>query len=155
MVEVACNLGFHVFNWYCVTAAKLVDIETGHLGLKLGYFARFQSEYVLFNRNRKGASALHAEIGLWGGGKSEDFIDFVLKLLRFLATSGPFANVTSQLLDLFLIFRACCRRTAGVNGGNNDALKFERIILGNVFVVVGFNFLLGRVAVFFIQSMPV
>jgi len=41
LVEIADNLGFDVFDWYCVAAAKLIDIKAGHLGLKLGYLTGF------------------------------------------------------------------------------------------------------------------
>jgi len=75
--------------------------------------------------------------------------------LRLFTLGGPLANVSGQPLDLFIVFRACRRCAAGVDRGNNDALNLKGIVLGNILVVVGLNFLLRRVAVLFIEGVPV
>ena len=94
LVKIAGNLGFDGFHGYGIATAKFINIKAGHLGLKLGYFTRLQGEYVFFDSGREGASTLHAKVGLRRRWKSESFIDFILKFLRFLAMSRPFANVS-------------------------------------------------------------
>ena len=68
LVEIANNLGFDGFDGYCVTAAKFVHIESGHLALKFGHLAGFQREYVFFDTGRQGTSAFHTEVGPGRGG---------------------------------------------------------------------------------------